>query len=212
MEKGRPTSAAQRPADTRPVEASVSSTQSGPPLRVLDLFSGLGGFSQAFADRGHVVTRIDDDRRFEEVPHTIIRDVRQFVGTADLYDVVLAAPPCTEFSRESMPWSRTGVRPSTDLVWAAKPNIDESRPRWWVIENVRGSMRYLDPIFGEHRRYGSRYLWGDFPEFECDLSAHSRKKWYMSPSPDRPALRSKIEYELSEALCLAIEGESARTS
>ena len=33
-------------------------------MKVLDLFSGLGGFSQAFKDRGHKVTTLDNNPEF----------------------------------------------------------------------------------------------------------------------------------------------------
>lgn len=69
-------------------------------MRVLDLFSGTGGWSQAFLDRGHQVVRIDNDEQFENVPDTHIADVLdsgiQFVK--DGFDVVLASPPCQAFS------------------------------------------------------------------------------------------------------------------
>lgn len=33
-------------------------------MKVLDLFAGLGGFSQAFRDRGHYVFTIDNNKEF----------------------------------------------------------------------------------------------------------------------------------------------------
>jgi len=42
---------------------------------VIDLFSGLGGFSQAFLDRGHYVERYDFNPEFENIPNTIIKNV-----------------------------------------------------------------------------------------------------------------------------------------
>lgn len=66
-------------------------------MRVLDLFSGLGGWSQAFVDRGHEVLRIDNDEAFLNVPWTSVEDVLTF-RPRDHYDVVLASPPCQAFS------------------------------------------------------------------------------------------------------------------
>lgn len=54
------------------------------PLLMLDLCCGLKGASAAMRDRGWEVVR---GRR---------------------PDLVWASPPCTEFSRESMPWTKTG--------------------------------------------------------------------------------------------------------
>lgn len=68
-------------------------------MRVLDLFSGTGGWSQAFLDRGHEVERIDNDPQFADVPHTVIRDVMEpVVNCVPKYDIVLASPPCQAFS------------------------------------------------------------------------------------------------------------------
>jgi hypothetical protein len=66
-------------------------------MKVLDLFSGMGGWSQAFLDRGHDVYRIDNDLRFNTVPRTFIGDVIERSFKPE-WDVVLASPPCQAFS------------------------------------------------------------------------------------------------------------------
>lgn len=70
-------------------------------MKVLDLFSGLGGWSQAFLDRGHDVLRIDNDEHFRDVPRTKIGDILTFTEPRDYYDVILASPPCQAFSLAS---------------------------------------------------------------------------------------------------------------
>ena len=44
-------------------------------MLVIDLCSGLGGFSQAFLDGGHNVIRVDNNPKFQEVPNTILEDI-----------------------------------------------------------------------------------------------------------------------------------------
>jgi hypothetical protein len=173
-------------------------------MRVLDLFSGLGGFSEAFRRRGHEVVTVDIDPTFKP---TICKDVRE-LKPEDIpgpWDVVLASPPCDEFARESMPWSKTGVRPSTELAEVTIRLIEQLRPRWWVIENVRGAVPYLKPILGSPvKRCGSRYLWGIFPPFDVPSKlCYGKEK--IAPRPMRKAIRSLIPYPLSLALCLACE-------
>ncbi len=182
-------------------------------LRVLDLFSGLGGFSEAFLRRGHEVFRVDNDVRFAQVPCTIIGDVReidieQFVPI----DVVLASPPCETFTRRHLPWldARDGeIEEAMLLVEAAVMIIDDLEPQFWVLENVQGAVPHISRLLGPPRqRIGSRYLWGVFPRIH--LTPQEERECYgkyrLPPSvPNRAAERARIPYVLSLALCRAME-------
>jgi len=170
-------------------------------MKVLDLFSGLGGFSKAFKDRGHEVIQLDCDPQFSP---DICMDVMEFEPEG-YYDIILASPPCNEFSRESMPWIKTGVKPGLYLVERAKEIIENAYNEWWVIENVRGAVKWVKPILGDPvKRVGSRYLWGEFPIFDAE---HVYGKEKLFPSPNRAAVRSLIPYPLSLNLCIACERE-----
>jgi len=56
----------------------------------------------------------------------------------------------------------THVYNSLTLALACK-RIREESGRPMVIENVRGSLPWLEPHFGPARRYGSFWLYGDVP-------------------------------------------------
>ena len=82
-------------------------------MKVVDLCSGLGGFSQAFIDRGHEVIRIDNDDKFKNVLNTMLIDVREVDGIIYLgmfADVILASPNCRCFSMGSFRyhWEKVG--------------------------------------------------------------------------------------------------------
>ena len=174
-------------------------------MKVLDLFSGLGGFSQAFSERGHDVVTIDIDRSFRP---TIQADLmKPPIKKGAGFDVVLASPPCEEFSRDYMPWLSGDPEKGMVLVHAAKRIIDEIDPEFWVIENVRGAVKYFKPLLGNYRqRCGSRYLWGKFPFFPCEhKKCYGKEK--LPPSEMRKALRGVIPYEISLNLCMVIENE-----
>lgn len=151
-------------------------------MRVLDLFSGLGGWSQAWLDRGHAVERVDLDPKFIDVPHTTISDVLT-VDLTGRFDVVLASPPCERFSlltigRNWFP----DERPRTVEAAAALELVRRTRhrvvadidPAYFVFENPTAKLRKLDALRGldlrriTYCRYGhddrkSTDLWGGFP-------------------------------------------------
>ncbi len=175
-------------------------------MRVLDLFSGLGGFSQGFRDRGHEVITVDIVREFNP---SIQGDVRYLpIRESAHFDVILASPPCDDFSKAEKPWydeDDYDIDRGMELVYVTKEIIDRLRPRFWVVENVRGAVKYFRHVFGPIRqRCGSRYLWGNFPRFHC-RHEECYGKWELWSHPMRKALRSKIPYEISINLCKAIE-------
>ncbi len=166
---------------------------------MLDLFAGRGGASSAMQsrpDRWDVI-RVELDERFA-AEH---RDVRTYQHDGRPVDLLWASPPCTEFSRESMPWCKTGNAPDLGLVWAAKLLIERIRPRWWVIENVRGAPRWLTPALGRPVVVGSLRLWGTFPAFLASKHTHYKTKI----SGLRPDLRSMVPGTISTALADACE-------
>ena len=167
-------------------------------MKVLDLFCGLGGFSRAFTERGHDVISVDI-----VPPATILADVRALPLATDYQpDVILGSPPCTEFTKWDLPWQDCD-KPSLELVEAFLAVVERLRPRFWVMENVRGLVRYWDhpPVM----RCGSRHLWGEFPLFLFGSHREALGKWRLPPSPDRARLRSRVPTVISRGLCRSIE-------
>lgn len=167
-------------------------------MLMIDLFAGLGGASQAFRDRGWEVVTVDNDPRFN-CTHTA--DITTWTWDGPRPNLVWASPPCTEFSRECMPWCRTGNVPSLALVQSALRVIHECDPDWWVLENVRGSIKYIAPLLGKPKQsHGPFFLWGQFPPFRC------RVKFFKGRlSSQSRAERAMIPTVLSESLARAIE-------
>jgi len=151
-------------------------------MKVLDLFSGLGGFSEAFLRSGDEVVRVENNPLLSEVPNTSIEDVRAMRDRLLEFklsgqpirsiDVVVASPPCLEFSMAySSPRSvarRNGEEwsPSMELVEITLEIIQIISPRWWVIENVIGSISYFEKIgLVPHQIHGACVFYGNFPKF-----------------------------------------------
>jgi len=167
-------------------------------VKVLDLFSGMGGWSQAFRERGHDVVTVDIEERFNP---TTVADLSTWEPDGH-YDVILASPPCIEFSKASMPWYED-IEPDMTLLKSTLRIIEKVKPTYWVIENVRGAVPYFEEYLGRPKaRFGSRYLWGEFPIL---WAPHEYGKTQRFPSTDRSALRAQIPRSLSIAMCRAME-------
>lgn len=162
-------------------------------LKVLDLFSGLNGWSAAFKDRGHHVVTLDIDPRFGADFQMDILGL----NALGQWDVVLASPPCETFSVMTIGHYWTGgigaYVPKNDksrlglaLMNKAFELIDKSQPRYYVIENPRGVMRKVAPRPPDfttwYCRWGKNYakptdLWtnlrGDFPACRNNSKDHT---------------------------------------
>jgi len=190
-------------------------------MRVLDLFSGLGGFSEAFVRGGDEVLRVENNPLLSEVPHTTMQDVLEMRERLHVYfaqgqpireyDVLLAAPPCREFSLAySSPRSiahRNGeeYEPSMECLEATLDIIRITKPRYWVIENVIGSIKYFEEYGLTPRQiHGSHVLYGNFPMFECGKLPTKASKDKTSTDPLRANHKALIPLELSMQLRRAI--------
>ena len=196
-------------------------------MRVLDLFCGLKGWSQAFKDRGHTVITFDIESKFNP---TVCNDIRlfnahDFEGYGQ-FDIVLASPPCNQFSIASVykHWKDKKPTEAIDLVSHTLRLILGLYPKWWILENPTGMLR---KVMGNPQavitqcQYGKNSmkptdLWGVFPKSfkpkrckngdDCHDSAPRGSKTGTQGLANSE-LRAKIPYGLSLAVCLACEKE-----
>ena len=176
----------QQPQTTARLSGEVTGYMAAPIM--LDLCCGLKGASHEMAASGWNVLTLDVESKFAP---DVVADLTTWEYTGPRPDLIWCSPPCTEFSRESMPWCRTGNAPDMALVMACKRIIEQVKPRYWVIENVRGAIKYLEPIFGRPRAsFGPFFLWGVFPLAGAYGLADFRKK--ESWGSDQQAERAKV--------------------
>jgi hypothetical protein len=150
----------------------------------IDLFCGLGGWTEGLLAEGYDVIGFDIERH-EYGEHRypgmlVVQDVTTLHGS-QFKDVALivASPPCTEYSYMAMPWTRAkakaaAIRADTSGAALAKLNrlfnecfrlqreACEAAGRHipLIVENVKGAQ----PWVGRARwSFGSFYLWGDVP-------------------------------------------------
>jgi hypothetical protein len=132
---------------------------------ILSLCDFTGNWSRPYEEAGYEVVRVD-------LQHG--QDVRLLRHIDGPVHGILAAPPCTHFSRAgALHWKTKGEGPILEglaIVDACLRAAAIYRPAWWVLENPIGRLKdYLGPpkwrfdpwMFGDP--YTKRtWLWGHF--------------------------------------------------
>jgi hypothetical protein len=148
----------------------------------IDLFCGLGGWTEGLLAEGYYVVGFDVERHHygdaKYPAQLVIQDVltlhgKQFKDAA----LIVASPPCQEFSYMAMPWSKAKAKERDLLEGRDDPKrltalfdacfriqreaCEEAGHHIpLVVENVRGAQKWV----GRSRwNFGSFHLWGDVP-------------------------------------------------
>lgn len=138
----------------------------------IDLYCGLGGWTEGLLAEGYDVIGFDIERH-EYGEHCypgqlVIQDVRTLHGSQfKTASLIVASPPCQEYSYRAMPWKRAKTLPPPDntlfeICFRIQCEACEAAGRHipLIVENVRGAQRWV----GRARwNFGSFYLWGDVP-------------------------------------------------
>ena len=167
----------------------------------IDLYCGLGGWTEGLLAEGYRVVGFDIERHYygdaKYPAQLVIQDVltlhgSQFKDAA----LIVASPPCQEYSYMAMPWTRakqlqqeyeSGIRDRStltalfDACFRIQREASNTAGRHipLVVENVRGAQKWVGSA-GWH--YGSFYLWGDIPALMP--ITHKGTKVPMAPGGD----------------------------
>ena len=148
-------------------------------MKVLDLFSGIGGFSLGLERAGMQTVAFCE---IEEYPRRVLKkhwpdvpifeDVRKLkgeqVGTVEL---ICGGYPCQPFSTAGQ---RRGTEDDRHLWPEYLRLIREIRPRWVIAENVAGHISMgLDEVLSDLESEG--YKWEAFIIPACALNAWHRR-------------------------------------
>jgi len=150
----------------------------------IDLFCGLGGWTDGLLVEGYDVTGYDiEEHVYGEARYPaklVIRDVLDIHGSEFAHaDLIVASPPCQEYSYMAMPWSLAKAKRAAILADETGASLERlnrlfnacfriqreaceaaGRHIPLVVENVRGAQEWV----GRARwNFGSFYLWGDVP-------------------------------------------------
>jgi hypothetical protein len=141
----------------------------------IELYAGLHGWGEGFATEGYRCVGFDIVDMCALLGHRrsascqlVLQDVltlhgSQFKDAA----VIVASPPCQEYSYRAMPWSRARSLPPPDnslfeACFRIQREACEAAGRFipLIVENVRGAQKWV----GKAKwHFGSYYLWGDVP-------------------------------------------------
>lgn len=173
---------------------AVSAPASGRPAPrlALELFSGTATVAAALRGRGWRVVTVDLDptHRPDVVADVSALPLRLPPGAVDF---IWASPPCTEFSDADPRKDHRTKQPSVDLVAAVLRTVAELRPRYWILENVRGAIPFLGV---PAQKVGPFCLWGYFPPIPATFGAQTHRK-----TESRSAgARASVPAELAEAV------------
>lgn len=170
----------------------------------IDLCCGLGGWTEGLLAEGYHARGYDIEAHEygdEKYPgELVLKSILDLHGSecADA-DLIVASPPCTEFSYMAMPWSRAkqigrALRGEDDFPpgYRGSRTIDELNALFnacfriqreaseakgqhipMVVENVKGAQ----PWVGRAKwAFGSYFLWGDVPALMPPQKYHERLK------------------------------------
>ena len=148
----------------------------------IDLFAGLGGWTDGLLAEGYYVVGFDIERHeygdAKYPAQLVLQDVLTLHGS-QFRDaaLIVASPPCQEFSYMAMPWTlakekqarlqddpeaRARLTALFDACFRIQREATEAAGHFipLVVENVRGANEWV----GRSRwNFGSFHLWGDVP-------------------------------------------------
>jgi len=154
-------------------------------MKALDLFCGLGGWSDGLAMEGFDVLGVDIEAKIAELyKHPVIcTDVRMLDGSRFTgFDLIVGSPPCREFTTMAKAFGHRWKKPpcldsGLELVNSFLGFVDAAQPRFWLMENHPNLAKYIGEYKVQARlsKGMRRGFWGDFPNFliPCDYGKPS---------------------------------------
>jgi hypothetical protein len=181
----------------------------GPPL-CIDLYCGLGGWTEGFLAEGWRVIGFDIERHDHGTggypSQLVLQDVETLHGAQFRpAHMLVASPPCQAYSYRNMPWKRARALPAPSNALFEAPfriqrEASEAAGRYipLIVENVRAAQKWVGPAAWH---YGSFYLWGDVPALMPWPSGQKGVGSWFGPADQRGDPREASVYSLrSEAI------------
>lgn len=193
----------------------------------IDLYAGLGGWSTGLLLEGYdcigfdIEAHVYGEHRYPA--QLVIQDVRTLHGSQFASaDLIVASPPCQEYSYMAMPWTRAkqiaaalrgegefpegyrGSRTVTELTALFNACFRIQREACAasgrhipvVVENVRGAQEWVGRAAWN---YGSYYLWGDVPALmpiTWDNHKIQSPHLFLGNLRSKPGTATREQYEI----------------
>lgn len=177
------------------------------PLRVIDTFSGIGGFTLAGEQLGGFKTICFVEREpfcqkilckhWSHIP--IYDDITTFEPEMGSADVICGGFPCQDIS---LAGKQAGIRQGTrsGLFYQLLRIVCLVRPRFVVLENVAGILSNgIDVVLGELFEAGFDAEWACIPASAVG-ACHQRDRWWCVAYPNNTGsqgLRGELEFQQS---------------
>ena len=181
-------------------------------MRALDLFCGLGGWSDGLAKEGFDILGVEIEPKIAELykHNVIVEDVRN-LDPIDYqgYDLIVGSPPCRDFTQLTSFGHRWKDPPNPErgleLVKTFLNFVEIAQPKYWLMENVPRLENYLGikpratPKLSPTMK---RAFWGTFPSFLVPRGGKGLI-WHIQ-GPLRKWERARIPLPVARALGRAV--------
>ena len=138
-------------------------------LKMIDLFCGAGGLSLGFTQEGFITSLANDIQdccvdtyahNHPETPrdHIVLGDIKDVVKNLDellagrSVDIVVGGPPCQGFSMANR--QRLIDDPRNYLYKSYVEVVEKVRPKFFVMENVKGMLSVAEQVKEDFRNIG----------------------------------------------------------
>jgi len=187
----------------------------GARAKALDLFCGLGGWSDGLVMEGFEVLGVEIEPKIAELyKHPcLIADVRELDGRMfKTFDFIVGSPPCRDFTvLQDVTWKeKKNPRRGLKNVHAFLRIIDEAKPKFWLMENVPLLQKYLNQKGGTRylaiKKRMKRCFWGNYPMFDFHPTNERTKFMQIGKAwdPMRRWERARIPLPVARALGKAV--------
>jgi len=187
-------------------------------LKALDLFCGLGGFSDGLALEGFDVTGVEIEPKIAALykHRVIVADVcslnpEEFRG----FDLIVGSPPCRDFCvmAETVGLTKWRDPPNPQrgllLVNAFLNFIEVAKPTYWLMENSNLLQKHIKIKPRQITNLGigmKRGFWGNYPSFITPRDMTHNFK-FGERKPLTSWERARIPLPVARALGAAVRQE-----